>query len=85
MVRLNNKKGQSTVEYIVLVTAVIAVIIAFATSNNGGLRGKLGNTYNQLGDNWTNKARTLADSQVTNSTASSPAPTVNVDLEGAFK
>lgn len=47
MYRLKNRKGQSTVEYILLVTAVVAVMIMFATNNNGGLRGKLNATLDQ--------------------------------------
>jgi len=43
---IKNKRGQSTVEYVLLVTAVIAVIIALVTSNNGGLKGQLNSTYN---------------------------------------
>ena len=31
---IKNKRGQSTVEYILLVTAVVAVMIAFSTGNN---------------------------------------------------
>ena len=32
----NNKRGQSTVEYVLLVAAVIAVMIAFTTNQNSG-------------------------------------------------
>ncbi len=31
---IKNKRGQSTVEYVLLVTAVVAVMIAFATSQS---------------------------------------------------
>jgi len=30
--KINNKRGQSTVEYVLLVTAVVAVMIAFSTN-----------------------------------------------------
>ena len=45
---IKNKKGQSTVEYVLLVTAVIAVIIAFVTggSGKGGLQNQLCSTLN---------------------------------------
>ena len=34
IMHIKNKKGQSTVEYILLVTAVVAVIIVFGNGNN---------------------------------------------------
>lgn len=43
----NNKKqnqGQSTVEYILLVTAVIAVVIIFLTTKDGLFQKRLTNT-----------------------------------------
>ena len=43
---IKNKKGQSTVEYVLLMTAVVAVIIAMVTSNKSGLQGQLTNTMN---------------------------------------
>jgi len=49
-----NKRGQSTVEYILLVTAVIAVLIAFATNKSGPLQTQLNSTMgqfsNEIGD-----------------------------------
>ena len=44
---IKNKKGQSTVEYVLLVTAVIAVIIAFTTgTGQNSLQGQLNSTLN---------------------------------------
>jgi len=43
---IKNKRGQSTVEYVLLVTAVVAVMIAFVTKPGSGLQGQLGNTLN---------------------------------------
>jgi Flp pilus assembly pilin Flp len=49
MYRKNKKRGQSTVEYVLLMTAVVAVIIAFvSTKNNGGLQDQLGNNLNTV-------------------------------------
>ena len=46
---IKNKRGQSTVEYILLVTAVVAVIIVFVTSNNkGGFQRQLNTTLNTV-------------------------------------
>ena len=43
---IKNKTGQSTVEYILLMTAVVAVIIALVAGNNSQFRGTLTNTLN---------------------------------------
>ncbi len=40
-------KGQSTVEYILLVTAVITVVILFTTNKEGGFQKRLTNVLNQ--------------------------------------
>jgi hypothetical protein len=46
------KKGQSTLEYVILVTAVIVVIIALLMGTNSpfktALNGTLGTTVNQM-------------------------------------
>ena len=44
---IKNKKGQSTVEYVLLVTAVLAVIIAFVTGNGSMFKSQLNSTLNQ--------------------------------------
>lgn len=44
-----NRRGQSTVEYVILVTAVIVVTLAFLAPN-GTFRSALGNTF-QLATN----------------------------------
>ncbi len=41
-----NSKGQSTIEYILMVTAVIAVIIALTNGSNSPFQKKLTNTLN---------------------------------------
>ncbi len=41
------QKGQSTVEYILLVTAVITVVILFTTNKDGGFQKRLTNVLNQ--------------------------------------
>ncbi len=43
---IKNKKGQSTVEYVLLVTAVLAVIIFMVTGKNSGLQTQLTSTLN---------------------------------------
>ncbi|MDO8675286.1 MAG: hypothetical protein Q7K71_04115 [Candidatus Omnitrophota bacterium] len=51
-------KGQSTVEYILLVTAVIAVIILF-TGPGGAFRNKLSDTINKTTDGMEDMANRL--------------------------
>jgi len=43
---VKNKKGQSTLEYIILVTAVIVVIISFLVSSASPFRVQLNKTIN---------------------------------------
>ncbi|MBI4308984.1 MAG: class III signal peptide-containing protein [Candidatus Omnitrophica bacterium] len=55
------KKGQSTVEYIVLVTAVLAVAILFMVSGGGNspFQSKLNSTLSTVTDQMTNMANRL--------------------------
>ncbi len=57
---LRNNRGQSTVEYIILVTAVIGVMIVFATNKDAGLQQKLSNAYDQVGNDMATKADSLS-------------------------
>ena len=60
---IKNKRGQSTVEYILLMTAVVAVMIVFATGNNpAGLQGQLGKTLNAAKDQMAGLTTRLSDS-----------------------
>jgi Flp pilus assembly pilin Flp len=43
------KKGQSILEYTLLLGAIIAVIVA-ALLGSGGIQGKVRNSYNTFGD-----------------------------------
>ena len=48
---IKNKRGQSTVEYVLLVTAVVAVIIALVAGNNSVFQNQLNTTLNTaIGD-----------------------------------
>jgi hypothetical protein len=47
---IKNKRGQSTVEYILLVTAVVAVMILFTTSQSGPLQTTLNTTLGTATD-----------------------------------
>ena len=59
---IKNKRGQSTVEYVLLVTAVVVVIIAFIGNNNSGFRKQLNSTLNTAGDSMSTIGDTLAAS-----------------------
>lgn len=50
---LKNRKGQSTLEYIILMTAVVVVIIAFVFANGSPFRAGLNSTL-QVGVNTMN-------------------------------
>ena len=43
---IKKKSGQSTVEYVLLVTAVVAVMIALVTGSKSGFQSQLSNTVN---------------------------------------
>ena len=77
---VKNKRGQSTVEYVLLVTAVVAVMIAFATSKNSGLQQQLNTTLNTVAADMGSGAGTLSGShQPSNGTGSSTPPySINV-------
>jgi len=55
--RIKNKRGQSTVEYILLVTAVVAVMIVFATTQNGGFQSQLNTTLTTVTNTMSNMAQ----------------------------
>jgi len=59
---IKNKRGQSTVEYVLLVTAVLGVIIAFVAGNNSGFKTQLGNSLNTATSDVNTMASTLAAS-----------------------
>jgi hypothetical protein len=65
---IKKKKGQSTVEYIILVTAVIAVIIFFVVNGNSPFRQRMNSTLGNATDAMVNMAQRLNG-------AFAPAPT----------
>ena len=54
-------KGQSTVEYILLVTAVVAVIILFTVGKTSLFQTRLTNVFNQTSQDMLNVASHLQD------------------------
>jgi uncharacterized protein (UPF0333 family) len=59
-----NNRGQSTVEYVLLVAAVIAVMVAFTTNNNsGGFREQLNSTLGDASGQMTNLSGRFAGSE----------------------
>jgi len=74
------KRGQSTVEYVLLVAAVIAVMIAFTTQPKSGVQGQLNSTLNQAYSTVGDMTERLANSEQASNGASNPPPyTVNVN------
>ena len=76
-------KGQSTVEYILLVTAVIGVMIFFLTNKDAGIQNKLSNTLNTASDSIGNMSDRLDRSHAA-SNGVSPGPSVTVDPTRGF-
>ena len=82
---IKNKRGQSTVEYILLMTAVVAVIIGFVATQNSGFQGRLTNTLKDATSQMTDLGTRLQNSEAasaasTSSTSGIPVGyTVNAD------
>ncbi|MBF0511596.1 MAG: hypothetical protein HQL13_04615 [Candidatus Omnitrophica bacterium] len=62
---IKNKKGQSTVEYVLLATAVIAVIIAFVSNPSSPFRNQMVSTLNQTVNQIGEVSGRIQESQVT--------------------
>jgi hypothetical protein len=56
-----NRKGQSTLEYIILVTAVIAVILGLVFGSSSPFRTRVNSTYTQLLNSTNTMASRLAN------------------------
>ena len=55
------KKGQSTVEYLILVTAVVAVVIAFLLSTGSPFKRVLNSSYDQGTNSMVNMSQRLSN------------------------
>ena len=60
--KIRKKKGQSTLEYIILVAAVVAALVVFLTGNNSMFRQAINSTYNQVLRGMNTRACELVDS-----------------------
>ena len=60
---LNKRRGQSTVEYIVLVSAVIAVAVAFFLSPQSGFQNTLNKTYSDATTKIDDRTREVTNMQ----------------------
>jgi Flp pilus assembly pilin Flp len=58
--RRHGKKGQSAVEYTLVLAAVIAVLVALV-ANNGRLRTSINNAYTRAGDAMDNTAQDITN------------------------
>jgi Flp pilus assembly pilin Flp len=77
---IKNKRGQSTVEYVLLVTAVVAVIIAMVTSNKSGLQSQLNSTLNSAIEQVGNMSDRLAASEQGSSGGGNATPPYSVSV-----
>ena len=60
---LRSKKGQSTVEYLILVAGVIALLLVFVGSNTGVFQTAITDTYSNATSGMTNMAERLRNSR----------------------
>jgi len=60
--KMRNKKGQSTLEYIILVTAVVAVAIVFLNPKHGKLFNTVEGSYNEVAEGINTMTNKLTDS-----------------------
>jgi hypothetical protein len=58
---MSSHKGQSTVEYILLVTAVIGVVILFTNPANGLFSNRVNQVFNETTQDMLNVATYLQD------------------------
>lgn len=73
----NKKRGQSTVEYIVLVTAVLGTAILFLNGSNSPFRAKLNETLGGVTNSMGDMGTRLSDS-----TPLAPANAVSNNVSG---
>lgn len=77
--RGRSRKGQSTVEYIVLVTAVLSVAILFMTNKDTGFQKKLNSTLEEVTGQMENMSSRLTGSTASqNGASTSPGFTTDV-------
>jgi len=74
IMHIKNKRGQSTVEYILLVTAVVAVIIVFATNKNGVFQTTLNNALSTTASDMNVSVDALSKSHAPSTTAGVSLP-----------
>jgi len=79
-IKIKNKRGQSTVEYVLLVTAVVAVIIVFLVSGNSPFKTQLNATLNSAVQGMSDKGQTLGESHTSPASNSSTAPSYSVGV-----
>ena len=63
---IKNKKGQSTVEYILLVSAVVLVIIMFTTGKSSLFQTRINSVLNETTQSMLNEASYLQQNAATN-------------------
>jgi uncharacterized protein (UPF0333 family) len=56
-----NNKGQNTVEYLLLITAVVAVVVLFSVGNNSPFQQRLNSVFNTTTQDMLNVASRLQD------------------------
>ena len=80
IMHIKNKRGQSTVEYVLLVTAVVAVMIAFVTNNKTGLQAQLNTTLLAT----TNEINNVGQSYTGSHTLSNPTADTQAGVPSGY-
>ena len=79
--KAREQSGQSTVEYILLVTAVIGVMIVFLLRDGGPFKTKLSNTMNTTMSDMEDQAEKISSSHNTaGGSSGNSVVTVNVEV-----
>ena len=81
---LAGRQGQSTVEYIILVGAVIAAILIFMNSSDSPFKTKIKNVYSNMTTTMTDSASSLSarqDSQALSAHTGTPLGALGVNID----
>ena len=75
------KKGQSVLEYAVIIVAVVGSLIAMQAYIRKGLQGRLRSTADQLGEQYVPK-HTVSDMTITQSSNTTTVTNITTDVTG---
>ena len=77
---IKKKSGQSTVEYVLLVTAVLAVVIALLSSSKSGFQTQLNSTLSTASNDITSMGSVLSNSHAQSNGTSNASTTPPISI-----